>query len=162
MEKDMLKRLVAEEKKRYPETRVRDLIKCLYQAEFGCGHMVRETEEGLTYLLSELRTAPETAEPVEEIGAYCRVHLGGLTQTGLSPEELYRLFVRSASVVKGSMRDFREDLEELRLLYPGASDEIDRYIASGCPATHHSEEFRAAYHPAYRVVYGEYLREFIK
>ena len=45
---------------------------------------------------------------------------------------------------------------------PFASDALEAflsdYLALGCPAVHHTEAFRRAYAPAYRVVLNELMR----
>ena len=41
-------------------------------------------------------------------------------------------------------------------------DELhERWRKAGYPAIHHSEAFREAYHPAYRVIANEYLKHLI-
>ena len=90
-----------------------------------------------------------------------------LDETGLSAETLFRLFELSAAAPCGSMEAFRAQLSELEALINAGALPLSReesaafltpYIAAGCPATHHSPAFSAAYHPAYRVIRAEYAR----
>lgn len=94
-------------------------------------------------------------------GGYCRVHLSGMMDSGLSASTLYRLFALSANAPAGNAEAFRAALCRLESLVESGALPLDaadtrrflvQYRAAGCPATHHSERFRQAYAPAYRVV----------
>lgn len=166
MHKNEIEALALSQLDRYPALTIRDLVKCLYQAKFGCGHLVEESPDGLAYLKSEAETAPEVHESVEPIGAHWRrVHLDLLRKSGLSADTLYRIFVLSAAGERAPMAEFDRDLDILsRLIRDGvlhfdpaeADAFLADYRAKGCPATHHSEPFRASYRPAYRVISAEY------
>ena len=104
----------------------------------------------------------------EEIGGgMARVHLAALAAAGVAPETLGRAFLVSARTPQGT----REGLErKLSLLEEAAgagrfvfSAEVLReylrdYAAAGYPAVSHSAAYRAAYHPAYRVVRLSFAR----
>lgn len=156
--------------KRYPAASVQDLVKALYQREFGCGHLISDPAAGLSWLRSEAASCmPRDAQTlIEPIGSdYARVHLGALSACGLSGDTLFSLFALSAQAPSGSMPDFLQQLDELeRLIREGAlpldptqaSAYLNAYRAAGCPVARHSEAFRAAYAPAYRVVRTAYCR----
>ena len=149
----------------YPGLHLQDVVKALYQAEFGCGHFV--SPEGLRYLQQELTQLRESGcaagghvEPLD--GDFCRVHLQTVLNGSLTPETLHRVFYLSARTPAGEMPRFLQHLDELERLLDGALPIADddafltRYREAGCPPTHHSEAFRALYHPAYRVVAAKY------
>lgn len=152
----------------YPALGVQDLVKALYQSEFGCGHLVSDPERGLRWLLSEsAECVNDGTPPVESLGAFSRVHLRALQQTSLAPETLFRLFALSAREPAGDMAHFLCRLEamevsidagELPLCPDEAHAFLADYRAAGCPATHHSEAFRASYSPAYRVMRSDFAR----
>lgn len=156
--------------KRYPDASVQDLVKALYQCEFGCGHLISDPAAGLSWLRSEAASCmPRDAQTlIEPIGPdYARVHLGALSAYGLSADTLFSLFALSAGTPSGSMPDFLRQLDELeRLIREGtlaldsaqASAYLEDYRAAGCPPARHSEAFRIAYAPAYRVVRSAYCR----
>lgn len=154
--------------RRYPALTAQDLVKSLYQSVFGCGHFVGEA--GRKYLAGELvsRGTAKPASFVEPIGPdYCRVHLSGLAESGLAPDTLFSLFALSSREPAGSMDTFLAGLARLEALIDSGALPLDaaasrefleKYRAAGCPATHHSEAFRAAYAPAYRVVSARMCR----
>lgn len=154
--------------RRYPALTAQDIVKSLYQSVFGCGHFVGEA--GRKYLADELASlvCANRAAFIEPIGHdYCRVHLSGLAQSGLAPDTLFSLFALSSLEPAGSMDTFLAGLARLEALIDSgtlplnaaASREfLKKYRAAGCPAVHHSETFRAAYAPAYRVVSARMCR----
>ncbi|MBR5303074.1 MAG: hypothetical protein IKU38_09585 [Clostridia bacterium] len=156
---------------RYPDLDIQDLVKALYQREFGCGHLISDPQRGLAWLTEEMNAcrAPENAPPpVEPLGeAYCRVHLKGAAARGLTAKTLFLLFELSAAQPAGSMASFRAQLDELEAMIDSGAlalhaDHAHAFLAAyreaGCPATHHSEAFRRSYHPAYRVIRADYAR----
>ena len=156
---------------RYPALGIQDLVKALYQSEFGCGHLISDPQKGLAFLTAELHTCrqPETTPPlVESLGeSFCRVHLQAAAAFGLSAQTLFRLFELSAAEPAGSMESFRSQLDTLEALVkagtlPLSASDVHDFLAdyrlAGCPATHHSEAFRRSYAPAYRVIRADYAR----
>ncbi len=158
---------------RWPRLTAQDLVKALYQAEFGCGHFVSDRERGLQWLIheeKELSSAAREAMPpfIEPLGKdFCRVHLAHMKEQGLSHETLFSLFALSAEAPSGDMTHFTRLLDEAESLIEQGAIPVDReearaflhsYRAAGCPPTHHSEPFRASYAPAYRVVRAQYAR----
>lgn len=158
---------------RYPALETQDLVKALYQREFGCGHLISDPEKGLAWLTEEMHACqksktespPLLAEPLQD--AYCRVHLNAASGLGLSAKTLFRLFELSAAEPAGNMQAFHRQLDELEALIESgvlalsladARSFLAAYRSAGCPATRHSETFRRAYHPAYRVIRAEYAR----
>ena len=156
---------------KYPRMRHEDAVKLLYQSEFGGGHMIRDEESCLRYLLQEYIATPQSsAQPLtEEIGGgFVRVHLAALDTHGYSVAALGQDFIRSASLCRGSMEAFEEKLrllenltEEKKMPFPwdGLALYLGEYRSAGCPMVSHSETYRLHYHPAYRVVLKECLPE---
>ena len=155
--------------KDHPAAQVQDLVKLLYQSEFGCGHMIADEASALAYLREECESTPaDPAAPLrEEIGGgFTRVNLAALPGAGLSPETLGRLFLLSARTPSGTKQGLEEKLTALQEMaregaLPGIDVEeaarfLDEYRRSGCPALHHSEAYREAEKPAYRVIRQEY------
>lgn len=148
----------------YPAMTPQDGVKLVYQNEFGGGHLVAEPAQSLARLRAEYAAVPhDPAAPLaEDIGnGLVRVMLGALDQGEYPLEDLNRDFVRSAALHRGSMDNFLAKLDVLRGLagegiFRFSPEELEAYlsayIASGCPAVSHSEDYRTAYHPAYRVV----------
>ncbi len=150
----------------YPALTVCDLFKFLYQSTFGCGHMVRSREEAVARIKDEAKAermqSPASIIPLD--GPFCRVPLSYLTE-GLSADTLGRLFYLSAEMGGKDVALLEEKLAVAATLageelLPFSLCEVKReweaWRCAGYPAVSHSEEFRAAYHPAYRVIATDY------
>lgn len=167
-----LKQFFLEQYARYPLLQTQDLVKALYQSTFGCGHLIADPQRGLSWITQEAADCipgengvPAVVEPLGD--AFCRIHLQALPACGLTPGTLFRLFALSAEKPAGDMATFRAHLDELeRLVLTGeipldaqeAQAFLDEYRRAGCPATHHSETFRRAYQPAYRVIRADWAQ----
>lgn len=144
-----------------------DAVKLVYQNEFGGGHLIADPAGSLERLQQELRTAAPVPFAAEPIGnGIVRVMLGGLSRTGYAPEALNRDFVRSAEAHTGNKDAFVEKLDVVRTLaakgtFAFSAAQLEAYLTNYAeqdyPPVSHSTEYRAAYHPAYRVVLEQFL-----
>ncbi len=134
---------------------IQDRVKRLYQRHFGGGHLIADPEASLRFLQEEC-AALSPARPGEPLfeplgGGLCRMHLRPLMQTGLSLQTAFALFAWTAAHTAGDPRAFEADLDRM----DATEDErawLHAYRRRGCPAVRHSDAYRAAYAPAYRVV----------
>ena len=149
--------------KKYPLMQPRDVIKLVYQNEFGGGHLIRDERECFLRIRDELsQLQPQELPFYEEIGnGMVRVNLASLERNGMTPGELCEIFICSSREHRGNADAFCVKLAEadraaetLGLSFPVRAwrDELSAYRAKGCPMISHSEIFRDTYHPAYRVV----------
>lgn len=151
----------------YPQLGISDVFKFLLQSTFGCEHMISSQELAVSYIREEARnniyTDNAQIEPLD--GEYSRVPLSYLKK-GLCTQTLGKLFYLSASVKKGTVGQLEEKLNiaeqlisEGRLPLPLADFRSARALwqADGYPALHHSDTFRKAYHPSYRVISNRYV-----
>ena len=157
-----LKAILIAHAKRYPLMQPTDAVKLIYQNEFGGGHLIRDEEACLNYLRREYADLEKdsTAPLYEDIGnGIVRVNLAAVKPEDL--EQLGRDFIRSAAAHTGSMERFLQKLDVLRQLTRlgylkfgilELENHLSEYIQSGCPMVSHSEIYRNAYHPAYRVI----------
>ena len=159
-------RIINEHMEKYPLMTVRDLLKLVYQHEFGCAHAIRDPAHARAWLMEEYRSVNQKEAPLyEDIGGgFARVYLDALDNNGVSPETVLDCFVKSAEPA-GDMSEFISIIRELPELpacarFPLSETKayIEEYINAGCPAVHHSEAYNEAYHPAYRVVRTELLK----
>jgi len=153
--------------KRYPLMQPRDAVKLIYQNEFGGGHLIRDEEACLNYLRREYASVEKdpTAPLYEDIGnGIVRVNLAAVKPEDL--EQLGRDFIRSAAKHKGTLDSFLNKLEVLRMLttegvfafdLDALNTYLSEYKAAGYPAVSHSEQYRQAYKPAYRIIRNAYL-----
>ena len=150
----------------YPALQAEDVFKYLFQSAFGCEHLVSSFDMALHYIEREYATLsqiqPPKTEPLD--GDYSRVCLSHLN-AGLSPRTLAKLFCLSAQKEENGICLLEEKIqvaEELiadgKLPLNGAefAQKLAAWRELGYPAVHHSEAFRAAYKPAYRVIANRY------
>ena len=157
-----LKKILREHARRYPLMQPTDAVKLIYQNEFGGGHLIRDEEACLNYLRREYAFVEKnpTAPLHEGIGnGIVRVNL-----TAVKPEDLEQLardFIRSAAEHTGSMDSFLRKLEVLRQVtlegyFAFGAESLEMYLEeykkAGYPAVSHSETFRKAYEPSYRII----------
>ena len=147
-EKYILRQLEA-----YPAMTAQDIVKLCYQGAYGPGHLLADVEKAKAYFDSEFAdVAPSDIPLAENISdCYCRINLGAWKNTSMPAQWLFSMFLLSAD---GAAKD-----EKLLMNYLEAAKEfiaddkyLETYKASGMPAVHHSEKYRQAYSPAYRVV----------
>ncbi len=166
-----MKNMLLKHYKAYPKMQLEDAVKLVYQSEFGGGHIIKSEADSLQRLKDEysaLQVSPDLSKMFEDIGTgMCRLNLGALD--GVSIDTVNRFFVVSANTSKGSVKSFEKKLAciarccEERLL-PFDADAAKVYIkelrAKGYPPVSHSEEYRQAYKPAYRVVKAQFMNFF--
>jgi uridine kinase len=174
MEKSELKNLLLRQFKLYPEMRARDVVKLLYQSEFAGGHLIENKTQSLDRLKEEcasLKQSLVAEEAFEDIGnSLCRLNLRALKRLGIEPETANRFFTETANSVRGGTEGFERKLSALldlcrdgELLFE--PEKVETYIRTlkdkGYPPVSHSEEYKSAYAPAYRVVNAAY-RDYIE
>ena len=149
---------------RYPAMMPQDYGKLAYQHVFGPEHLV-EDAQAVDRLLQEewetLRPDPDGVFRAEPVGnGLCRLHLAGPWDPAAG-KLLGELFCRTAREHSGTAAELAERLDLLQSCpVPGMRDWLADYRAAGCPAVHHSEPFRKAYHPHYRVLAADYAHYF--
>lgn len=157
-----LKQILISHAHRYPLMQPRDAVKLIYQNEFGGGHLIKDEEACLLYLHREYAGVEKdaTLSQCEYIGnGIVRMNLAALEESDL--EKLGRDFIRSAAIHKGTLERFQSKLSVLTELTEqgifafdskALADYLAEYAALGYPAVSHSEVYRKAYRPAYRIV----------
>lgn len=148
--------------KQYPLMQPRDAVKLIYQNEFGGGHLIRDEQACLNYLRREYADLEKdpTVPLYEDIGnGIVRVNLAAVKPEDL--EKLGRDFICSAAEHTGTTDSFLKKLDILCQLaeegiFSFTMQELkiyfSEYIQSGCPMVSHSEQYRQAYQPAYRII----------
>ena len=164
------KQLIVTHYNTYPKMQIQDVFKFIFQSAFGCEHLVSSEERALAYINAELeRIKGESYEArIDRLdGDYSRVHLSCINEK-LSAEDLAKYFCLSAKVEPEGMHALTEKIKVARELIldgtiPLSLSEFDelhsKWQEAGYPTIHHSEAFREAYKPAYRVVANEYVEK---
>lgn len=152
-----------EQLKNHPSMQLSDAVKLCYQAAFGAEHLLSDGERARKYLYAEFESVGDTDEPLFEriSNDYCRVNLGAWKREKMSPELLFEIFKSSAKIVDNGMEAFEQNLMIAHLVLKEKAPDFDEekwqnflfeYRKMGCPPVHHSDEYRAHEHPAYRIV----------
>lgn len=155
---------------RYPALRPADLIKALHQSTFGCGHLVGDPSAAAEFIRREGAACKRGSGPAVEAldGEFVRLHLWGMEELGITAEELAEAFAASAAIPCGSREEIEGRLSVLLELAEGGAlpfgygetaRAVEQWRQAGYPAQHHSEQFRAAYAPAYRVLWRRHAEE---
>lgn len=151
----------------YPAMRPTDVIKLLYQRAFGGEHIAPDEERVRTYLEKEYAAVQRTADGVrvEPIGGgTARLYLNGVPRTSIGT--VARLFVRGAARHHKDTAALDAALDRVSALAQSGetpfsaeawTETLAAWRAAGCPSVHHSEEYRAAYAPAYRVLPASFV-----
>ncbi len=153
--------------KKYPLTAPQDAVKLAYQSVYGGGHLVTDCARALAYLQEENEAVSAQEWTVEDIGGgHARLYLGNAPI-----DAVFALFTCSAdrdARYAGADREerFREQLALLaRLAENGyfrfSAEEFQTYVraylSEGIRPVHHSDTYRTAYTPAYRIIRREYV-----
>lgn len=161
------KSLIADHISRYSEMGVKDLYKLVYQGTLGPSHLGTDLSIIKEYLDIELErieadSSTELIEKISPSGDYVRINLKRFKAKSGNVDILSKAIMLSSRNVKGDLNMMKERWNmicemigehELQFFL---MDEIKRFTESvksnNFPAIHHSEEYRKAYSPAYRVL----------
>lgn len=160
---------LTEQYRRHPALAAEDVAKLCYQAARGAEHLLTDLDRARAYLERELALTPADgemplAEPISDEVA--RVNLAAWKARGLAPETLFALFAATASVRREGEDPLPLYLREVGEWLSSAQGPVTPeawqaflgdYEARGCPAIHHSDAYRGAEHPAYRIVRRDLL-----
>lgn len=151
-----------------PRMEITDAVKLVFQSEFGCGHLFSDITGCTDWIRREMAETGEAAgtEPATYIGGgMARLNLASPNAAKLPPELIARMMQISSQQQGSSIARFEKSLLVLEKLAnegetPFTADALMAYLAdykkAGYPAVSHSERYRAAYHPAYRVVMNDF------
>lgn len=160
-----LERVLRDHAVRYPLMQPTDAVKLIYQNEFGGGHLIRDEQVFLNYLRREHASVEKdsTGTLYENIGnGLVRVNLAAVHEADL--EQLGHAFLRSAAAHTGTRESFLSKLELLQRMtaqgqMPFTTAALEAYLtdyrAADYPMVSHSQTYRDAYQPAYRIVMSE-------
>lgn len=145
--------------KKYPLMMPQDAVKLCYQSAFGCGHLIKNEETALSMLKNEMdKIDPDTgAQMYEPIGGgFVRLDLHRAKAENISAERICEIFIKSAN--SGEKTELEPKIKLLKKLSstgktPFSEEELLDYLSGyNGEMVSHSEEYRIAYGPAYRVV----------
>ncbi len=157
---------------RYPLAQPRDVYKLIFQGVYGVSHII--TGKAKEYLWEEAGRIPledypdrPLIEPVSPDGSMVRVNLRPFLRRNLSLDVLFRVMTASATMT-GNNEKFIElwkvfvnivESGELTMEWELIKEIRDSIDKNGINPMHHTEPYRQAYYPAYRVVRLDLFRE---
>jgi hypothetical protein len=157
--------LLAHHFQRYPRMELVDVYKLLHQAAMGPGHAVDDpgsVRDKLEAEASHLGEGPDDpiADTISPDGRLARIHLRPYFDAGHSASVLVEAFVQTGNSYPAApekLEKFCACLGELAAAggIPFPRDQVERYVqviaSLDYPVVHHSDAYRDAYHPAYRL-----------
>ena len=158
-----LKQIILKHVSKYPLMEVTDVIKLVYQNEFGGGHMIKDPETSLNYLIKECNEIKCNSDvEYEDIGNnLIRYNLSFLNNDKSKIKELNERFVSSANSYKGNLSSFLNKLEVVKEmckdnLLPFNTCQLEKYLdwykKENYPMVSHSLTYKNNYCPSYRVI----------
>lgn len=162
-------RIVGSHLFRYPLMQPRDLYKLMFQASMGSAHGIEDRYKATDSLYREIQNLPSgPPEPMVDIisheGDLARINLRPYMAAGGDPDGLLEAFVRTSADYGKSLQRMEQyrswvvGMDQEELLPPplkGIAGYFREMMTSGYPAVHHSEIYRKAYSPAYRVILSD-------
>lgn len=160
---------------RYPESRLIDIYKSCFHDFMGAGHMITDTAAVREYLTFEIAAAAADTirpdvyyEPCGIRGSHVRVNLRAVNDGVISADRLFQAFLESGDVAKTAdvtkwkkeWERIQREIDKMRLNLPHYADDrkfINSLLKEGKYAVSHSQDYREAYHPHYRIVKRELL-----
>ena len=140
----------------HPSMQPQDVAKLCYQAAHGAEHLLCDLEAAEKYFYQEFEAVePAAGELYEPISSeICRVNFAAWKASGMPPEWLFYMFTHSVCPLRIGEQVLPEYLEIAAKLLknPDFDAYVESYKASGMPAVHHSEVYRVAEQPHYRIV----------
>ncbi len=139
----------------------------------GSAHSACSTAVSARYLEEEIHSMgsgpPEPIiDSIAHDGSISRVNLRPYLKAGYQTEKLVEAFVRTGLKYTGSipgLERYCNWLIQMKIenLLPCGAAEIKSYLTamseSDFPAVHHSNEYRKAYSPSYRVIASVYIKK---
>ena len=159
----------------FPESRVQDFYKSFCQDNLGPEHLIPNPAAAANYLREELQTYQEDLDsarydapelqyyPVGDQGNYVRVDLSVILDSLVDEKAFLDAFVRSANEGKKASEEewvqkWQGIAHRLRKGHAGIPEldkdltTLDSLMAEGHYSMRHSDAFRNAYHPHYRII----------
>lgn len=163
----MIEAYLREQKRLHPSMQPQDAVKLCFQAAFGAEHLLEDIEKAKNYFNTEFEGVQKAHGLLAEFIAddVCRINLAVWKKMGLCPNELFDLFVASASQKReGSEEIFWKYMSEAeKLPWPVGhwQNFVEEYKKGGVRAVHHSQIYREQERPSYRIISGyEYTNKF--
>ena len=145
----------------HPQATEEDVVKFVFQAFLGVGHLVSSADAIQKRLENEMaqNSADDTEPETEDLSPrWVRLNLRPAKARGIAPEELAKRVYRSAqqpvSYTRQDMADFCKALDLPDMDKDKIEEEVNELL-DGSFLPSHSDRYREAYKPAYVVLLRE-------
>ncbi len=158
----------------HPQSTLIDIYKLFFQGTFGAGHFITNKKNASIMLQQELNSATKfdhcVLQNVGYFNDYFRVNMVLLKRNEVSFEQYLNLFLRSSNVEKNISREsWTIEWEKIfnlcnkliinRNNFEKELRQINKSLRSENALVSHSKAFSRLYHPHYRIIKGEFLKE---
>ena len=152
-------RLLQGQRQRYPLMTEEDVVKFAFQGMLGVGHLAPSEAVVMERLHEEMSgLAPDGDEPlIERLSPdWFRLNLRAAMAGGIPEEEIARMVCQSARKLPQAFS--RRDVVDFCVALDGseAMRAAAEHVLEETWLPSHSGQYRAAYHPAYRVLFREF------
>ena len=152
---------------RYPLATLQDIYKTCYQDFFGAEHLMNDTAAARQYIHYELEQCRDTDlslmpdyEPTGFRHRFVRVNFSNLVEGQLTEEQLVMMFIDAAAHDNTFCSDWPSEWRLIEQIALGVNPEwaaasLQAELTEAAEnnyAVRHSEAFRNAYNPHYRIV----------
>ncbi len=147
----------------YPLMEPQDYGKLIFQSEFGPEHLITDQQACAAMIQEEFLAirhggSPQYPEPIAQ--CLCRFPISAC-KTLQGARLLASLLIMTAKEVCGTKEGLLKKIRQLECLeFSGVTEWMEAWKKRGCLPVHHSEVYRAAYQPHYRLLKTEYAGYF--
>lgn len=144
--------------KAHPSMTAQDAVKLCFQAAYGSEHVTLDLDAAKKHLYDEFeRTAAQDVPLFEQISPeVCRVNIAAWKYASLKKEWLFNMFCDCVRVKNGSPELFKTYLDIAKKVLKSCDFNAFLKTYDG-GAVHHSEAYRKAEAPSYRIVDKKYI-----
>ena len=165
---DELKQIVFEHIKKYPQAELEDILKLLYQNEFGPKHLAENEIECFKHLSKEMQSIVynENEQLFEDIGCNAvRLNLKAIPD-GTDLNYINKIIVNSANdfcgtneklVVKFGLLVVMAQNNEIPFDIERVRKETNEFAKNGFKPVSHSKTYNELYAPSYRVISKKFM-----
>ena len=166
-EKEAIRQMCREILLRYPQATLQDVYKTCYQDYFGAEHLLTDTASARRYLhqeLEECRNTDMSTMPKEEPTGFRhrfkRINLSNVVDNELTEDQLLAMFIKAAGKNNAFGDDWESEWKKIvHIALQVNQNWFDLELLSDLQEAarakqpvRHSEAFRKAYNPHYRIV----------
>ena len=166
-ENNDIQKMCEEMAKQYPASTLQDVYKTCYQDFFGAEHLMSDTSAARLSLQNEIKECVGTdlsKMPKKELTGFrhrfTRINLSCVVEGEMSEEELLKLFLEAASKDNKLDKDWAQEWEKIEKIALNvnpqwANPKLQIFLqkaAQNNSSMSHSDAFRKAYNPHYRIV----------